>query len=138
MEDDQLFSREINQTEVPKVLLLLKESLPKGFTYPPEFLFLVDSRIVFFPPWQLLFEKWTHVRYIGLRERYPHRQLVPFARRFNSDDVACWEGGNNQQVVIVHDHASSGWEDRGERYPSFWSWFKATIDEMIEFELSGR
>jgi len=127
-----------DQTDVPKVVPLDAELLPDGFEYPPEYLFLVDSRMVFFPPWQLLFDKWVKVSHEGLRKRYPNRSLVPFARRFNSDDVACWENGNNQEVVVVHDHASDGWEDRGERYPDFWSWFKASVDEMIEFELDDR
>lgn len=129
---------QVEQTEVPKVLLLGKEDLPEGFVYPPEFLFLVDNRMVFFPPWQLLFDKWTKVRFDGMRDRYPGRVLVPFARRFSSDDVACWENGNNTEVIVVHDHASSGWEDRGERYPDFWSWYRATVEEMIEFELDDR
>src|SRR6476620_2816638 len=111
-----------DQQDVPKVMMLPEAELPKGFVYPPEFLFLVDSRIVFFPPWQLLFEDWVNVRFDGLRKRFPDRQLIPFARRFHTDDVACWEGNDNQRVVIVHDFASAGWEDRGERYPDFWSW----------------
>src|SRR5262249_47253527 len=101
-------------------------------------LFLVDHRIVFFPPWQLLFGEWVKIRADGMRKRYPNRQLVPFARRFSSDDVACWEGPNNETVVVVHDFASQGWEDRKERFPSFWSWYRAAVDEMIAFEWSGR
>jgi hypothetical protein len=64
--------------------------------------------------------------------------LVPFARRFNTDDIACWEGTDNQSVVIVHDFTSVGWEDRGERYADFWSWYRAAVDEMIEFEKEQR
>lgn len=138
MEDVQLSGIQPSQTDVPKILLLPDKSLPKGFKFPAEFLFLVDCRIVYFPPWQLLSEKWTQFHYDGLRGRYPKRRLVPFARRLSSDDIACWEDGNNQQVVVVHDHASAGWEDRGERYPSFWSWFKSAVDEMIESEFGDR
>lgn len=127
-----------DQQEVPKVNLLPTNLLPTGFVYPPEFLFLVDSRIVFFPPWQLLFEDWAKTRAEGLRKRYPNRQLVPFARRFNTDDVACWEGDDNQNVIVVHDFASAGWEDRNERYDSFWGWYRSAIHEMIEFELNDR
>ena len=127
-----------DQQDVPKVMLLPEKQLPRGFVYPPEFLFLVDSRIVFFPPWQLLFGDWVKVRFEGLRQRYPNRQLVPFARRFNTDDVACWEGRDNQCVVVVHDFASAGWEDRDERYPDFWSWYRATVDEMIDLEREER
>lgn len=127
-----------DQQDVPKVSLLLPEELPEGFVYPPEFLFLVDNRIVFFPPWQLLFGEWVKTRANGLSKRYPNRQLVPFARRFTSDDVACWEECDNESVVVVHDFASQGWEDRKERYPSFWNWYRAAVDEMIEFERDDR
>lgn len=129
---------QIDQIEVPRIPLLEEAELPQGFTYPPEYLFMVDSRMVFFPPWQLIFDKWVKVSYDGLRERYPNRVLVPFARRFNTDDIACWEDCNNREVVVVHDHASSGWEDRGERYPDFWSWYKAAVEELIDFELDDR
>lgn len=127
-----------DQQEVPVVVLLSENELPDGFVYPPEFLFLVDSRIVFFPPWQLLFGDWTRTRFEGMRVRYPDRKLVPFARRFNCDDVACWEGSDNRGIVVVHDFASRGWEDRSERYPDFWSWYRAAVDEMIEFERDDR
>ena len=126
------------QQDVPKVLLLLPEDLPAGFMYPPEFLFLVGNRLVFFPPWQLLFGEWVKVRFDGLKKRYPNRQLVPFARRFNSDDVACWEGSDKDTVVIVHDFASTGWEDQNETYPGFWDWYRAAINEMINFEKEDR
>ena len=92
----------------------------------------------FFPPWQLLFGEWVKVRADGLRKRYPNRRLVPFARRFTSDDVACWEGSDNESVVVVHDFASKGWEDRKERYSGFWEWYRAAMDEMIEFEREDR
>lgn len=129
---------EPEQIEVPKVLLIPESQLPDGFSYPQEFLFLVETRIVFFHPWQLLFGDRTKLRFVGLRKRYPNRLLVPFARRFNSDDVACWEGVDNQKVVVVHDFASPGWEDRGEQYASFWEWYRAAVEEMIEFEFYDR
>ena len=61
------------------------------------------------------------------------RDLVPFARRGDCDDVACFEVGKGEQVFIVHDFASSGYEQR-EIYANVWEWLKDVIDVMIEFE----
>ncbi|MNC72767.1 hypothetical protein D3C75_1238670 [compost metagenome] len=69
----------------------------------------------------------------GLQIRYPDRRLIPFARRDTNDDIACFEVSKSKEVQIIHDFASSGYEQR-RSYPTFWHWFKEAIDEMIEFE----
>ena len=113
---------------------LLKENeLPDWFSYPDEFLRTVESEIFTVEPWQLLEGEWLRVRYGGLKERYPNRDLVPFFRCMANDDVACWEKGKPGKVVIVHDFASPGWEDSGE-FNTFWDWFRFVIDEFINNE----
>lgn len=71
-------------------------------------------------------------RFIGLRERYRERSLVPFAVRQDNDDVACWDtiAGN---VTIVHVFASPGYEQRSE-FGDFYAWFRQAIEDFIEFE----
>lgn len=64
---------------------------------------------------------------------YPERALVPFARRQDNDDVACWEAGQGEQVFIVHDYASPGWERRGV-YPNFYVWLRQAVEDMIEYD----
>ncbi|MGB7845999.1 MAG: hypothetical protein WBL63_10315 [Candidatus Acidiferrum sp.] len=49
-------------------------------------------------------------RMVGLKERYGHRELVPFALRLDCDDVACWVQKSMPQVVIIRDFANIGWE----------------------------
>lgn len=66
-----------------------------------------------------------------MSERYPNRKLIPFAKRTDNDDVACFEIENPGKVEIIHDFAEPGWEQRVE-YPDFWNWFKSAIDEFIE------
>ena len=101
-------------------------SLPSGYNR------LLEQGIVRFEPWELLVGTALVERLEGLKRRYPERELLPYARRTDCDDVACVEGGGTK-VVIVHDFSSSGFERRGV-FPDFWSWFRAAIDEMIEFD----
>lgn len=106
---------------------------PEWFNYPPEFLRLIDQGIVVFLPWKLLLDKEFSDRLKGLAERYPKRKLVPFARRIDCDDIACWERNEGEKVFIIHDFASPGYEAR-DIHPDFWSWFRSAIEDMMEFE----
>ena len=106
---------------------------PDWFEYPAEYRRLVDQGISCFEPWCLLHGEALTEKLDGLAQRYPDRQLMPFARRTDNDDVACWERDMGQKIVIVHDFATPGWESRGT-HPDFWSWFRQAIDDMIEFE----
>jgi len=56
----------------------------------------------------------------------------PFARRQDCDDIACVVEG--QQVVIIHDFASQGWEKR-KQFVDFTAWFRAAVEDFIEFNL---
>ena len=69
----------------------------------------------------------------GLIQRYPDRRLIPFARRGDNDDIACFEVNKGEQVMIIHDFASIGYEQR-ECFDTFWEWFRYAIELMIEFE----
>ncbi|WP_427891562.1 hypothetical protein ACQHIV_03440 [Kribbella sp. GL6] len=73
-----------------------------------------------------------HARYNGLAARYPGRQLVPFARRQDNDDVACWHAGA-PEVLIIHDFDTSDRAVR-ETLPSFYDWLRRAVDDLIEFE----
>lgn len=70
----------------------------------------------------------------GLGERFPKRRLVPFARRIDSDDIACWDiAQSDKKVFVIHDYASPGWEQR-EEFPEFNDWFRKAIEDLIEYE----
>lgn len=113
--------------------LIPKEDTPNWFEYPTSFLKIIDNELTNLTPWYILSSELLIWRFEGLKERYPHLSLVPFARRGDNDDVACWEKSNSENVIIIHDFASSGWEKR-ESFEDFWQWFKVAIDDMIEFE----
>jgi hypothetical protein len=104
--------------------------------YPPGYLRIVNQNIVKFSPWYLLDSKLASLRNEGLQTRYPNRHLFAFAARSDNDDIACWESGKPDRVIIVHDFASEGFANRRE-FASFWDWFRAAIEEMIAFEKDG-
>jgi hypothetical protein len=64
---------------------LLTENLPEGFSYPSEFLRIVDLGLVDLEPWWIFDGDLLKIRYEGLRKRFPDRSLVPFARRQDNE-----------------------------------------------------
>jgi len=113
-----------------KDMLMNRNLWPEWFEYPKEFLTIVNQNLLDFDPWVILIGDRLIQRYDGIKTRYPSRELVPFARREDNDDVACWE--RDKGIVIIHDFASPGFE-RGETVMSFWEWFRLMVDDMIEY-----
>lgn len=111
-------------------MILDKSDLPTWFKYPPEFLLLVEQKLFDFDPWIILTEDKLKTRFVGVSRRYPNRDLIPFARREDNDDLACFEKG--KKVVIIHDFASPGFE-KGENSIEFWDWFRMIVEDMIEY-----
>lgn len=112
--------------------LLSVGDLPEGFDYPREFVRVVELGLTNIEPWWIVEGDTLRARYSGLRERYTNRRLVLFAVRQDNDDVACWDADTGK-VVIVHDFASPGYEQRAE-FPDFYSWFRQAIEDLIAFE----
>lgn len=108
--------------------------LPDWFSYPGEYERIKDLNLVNLDPWFMLEGELLEHRIKGMQERYPGEDIVPFARRADNDDVACWakEGGNDK-VYLVHDYSDWGWKNR-KIFNSFWDWFKQSIEDMIEHE----
>tara|TARA_B100001094_G_C18116921_1_gene764564 strand:- start:59 stop:463 length:405 start_codon:yes stop_codon:yes gene_type:complete len=113
--------------------LIDEENMPSWFEYPKDFIRTVNLGLLEFDVWSILDSQMLHKKYIGLKKRYPDRDLIPFAERRENDDCACWERGKGDKVVIIHDYASPGYESR-EEYESFWDWLRVVIEEMIEFD----
>ncbi len=112
--------------------LLNTEIEAEWLSYPKEFRRVVDLNLCDLDPWFILEGERLKIRYLGMRERYPYRHLVPFARREDSDDVACFEKNMASKVVLIHDFASPGYE-QVKIYGDFWEWFREAIEEMIFF-----
>jgi len=103
------------------------------FKFPPSYLKVIELNLVDYEYWYLMNEKQIKTRKEGLEKRFPNRKLIPFARRDNNDDIACFEIGHGEKVFIVHDFASEGYEHRQE-FDTFWSWFISAIKELIGIE----
>lgn len=113
--------------------LLAEADLPPGFIYPHEFRRMVDLGIVDMEPWYVIQGEVLRNALQGLRARYPDSGLVPFARRQDNDDIACWPAPFAGEVLIVHDFASPGWEQRA-RFATFYDWFRQAVEDFIEFD----
>jgi hypothetical protein len=114
--------------------LLSVQDLPAGFWYPASFVRVIELGLTNLEPWHMLEGSRLRERNQGLAQRFPARSLVPFAVRQDNDDVACWDlARSNEEVVVIHDFASPGWEAR-EGYPDFFAWFRRAIEDLIEFE----
>lgn len=64
--------------------------------------------------WEMLQPVLAQKLAVALHGRYPPRKVIPFARREDSDDVACVVVHDPERppgsVVVIHDYASPGWE----------------------------
>ena len=114
-------------------LYLDKNSQPKGFEYPNGYIRLVEQKLVNLTPWRIMDGELLKNKFTGIKKRYPDKNLVPFATRIDNDDVACFDLANENKVLIIHDFANAGWEER-KRFDSIWEWFKQAIDDMIEYD----
>lgn len=106
---------------------------PDWFAYPEPFTRVVEQGLIDLTPWYIIDKHLARARMHSLKERYPDRDLVPFAKRDDNDDVACFERGRGDAVAVIHDFAASGFETKAV-LTSFWDWFRYAIEEMILFE----
>lgn len=116
-----------------EIELLRSNELPAWFTYPPEFLELLQTGVTDIGPWQILQGDWLRVRLSGIKKRFPDRELIPFARRLDDDDIACWDRRQPLSVYVVHDFCAPGWEDRGE-YESFQAWYMTAQEDAKNYD----
>ena len=73
--------------------LLDAKDFYSDFSYPNGILKIIELNLVDFDLWYLMQQEQAILRIKGLKERYPGRKLIPFARRDDSDDIACFEVG---------------------------------------------
>ena len=114
------------------VKLLESSDLDVPMRLPVGLLRLVEQGVVDLAPWHIMPRELARKRMDGLRQRYT-KKYVPFARRQDNDDLACLDPEHQDQIVVIHDFASEGFEMR-RSYESFWDWFRSAIEDMILFE----
>lgn len=110
---------------------------PPAFPPPPALTFLL-ARGLLGPAESSPLRPWYHLgaEAFWLDERWPAAgsdRLSAFARRKDTDDIACFkvEGGEVVAVVVAH-----GWTSRGydvvASYETVWDWLKSVIDDLAE------
>lgn len=104
--------------------------LLNGFQYSDAYEKLLELNLMDFDFWYFFEEKRAVTRLKGLRNRYPDRNIIPFATRDDNDDIACFDKDDPNIVYIIHDFASAGYELR-KTYSSLWDWFQDVINELI-------
>lgn len=102
------------------------------YKYPETYKKITELNLVDFDVWYFIESEQATRRYYDLKERYPNRQLIPFARRDDNDDIACFEVGKGDRVQLIHDFATEGFEQRRE-FQDLWEWLEFAVKEMIEY-----
>lgn len=102
------------------------------FEYPQAYDKLVELNLVNFEIWFIMERRQATAIYNGMKKRYPKRDLIPFAKRANNDDTACFEIGREKSIQIIHDFASEGYEQR-ESYNNIWEWTESAVKTMISY-----
>lgn len=105
--------------------------VPTGYRWLIERGLVGDRAHTALQPWHYLPRE--HV--FDVVERWPDgpstSRLVAFAKRQDSDELACFEVLDEVagRVVVVH-----GWTTKGYRlmrsYDNFWDWLKAVVDDI--------
>jgi hypothetical protein len=104
-----------------------------NFKYPEEYKKVMELDLVNYDNWYMMDKGQIGRRIEGLKKRYPSRKYIPFARRDDCDDIACFEDGMSDKVYIVHDFSSEGYELR-QQYEHFRMWFYEVVQRAIEDE----
>lgn len=122
-----------------KRFLCPEASFANGFKYPQSFLDVIaKDDLIDLDPWWFLceFDGFSQQWLNEIKKQYPERNLIPFAKRSDSDDVACFDGldtSGDPQVFYIHAFASPGWEDHGS-VTNFDIWFDAAKKESALYK----
>jgi hypothetical protein len=104
--------------------------LPKGYQVAK------DLNLVNLRPWHFVSDSEFDGLFEVVNKHYSVRTVIPFARRSDSDDVACFVSRDPEQeagqIIIIHDFASPGYEVVA-RMKNFWDWFRQVVNDMIEW-----
>ncbi len=111
-----------------------------GFEPPRGYFFLLQRGLIGFMgtssrlhPWHYIPKKWGGRAYDRNRPG-PYKgkgDLFPFARRIDTDDIACFEVVNArvERVFSIHGWTADGYEIMAS-YTSFFEWVKSVIDDI--------
>lgn len=102
------------------------------FKYPDELERLISLKLINFDLWYLMTREQSTVIQEQLKRQCSSTELIPFARRGDNEDIACFEVRNNKRVVVLKNCEYLGYRPRQE-FGSIWDWFRDAIETMIAF-----
>jgi len=102
------------------------------FDYPEALERLVALKLINFDLWYLMSKEQSMVILRQMKMNCNRKDLIPFARRGDNEDVACFEIGNNEKVVVLRNCEHLGYRPR-QVFDSVWDWFRDAIEIMIAF-----
>lgn len=115
------------------------DMVPKfGFPTPKGYSWLVEKGLVGFEastslqPWYCLDQASVFVATDKWPKPAHQHPLIAFARRQDTDDIACFEvDGTRIAIVVIHGWTTDGF-DVVVRYADFWLWLKSVIEDIAE------
>jgi hypothetical protein len=109
-------------------------TIPQGYSW------LLQKNLVGFEPFTQM-EPWYYLdntEYFEISSLWPQRELstylVAFARRQDSDEIACFlkDIQETDEVVVIQGWTPDGYEIICT-YRSFWDWVKSVVDDIAEW-----
>jgi hypothetical protein len=119
--------------------LFSDRKLPNNFNFPESYLRATSVEEENLPDisgwfWLTFDHELANFWFDTIKEQFPKRQLIPFAKDNDSDDVACFDASEQMKeplVLIIHTFCDPGWEERGS-YNNFLEW----LDDFKAREIS--
>jgi len=118
----------MNQTQTH---LLTDREKPEWLEYPIQLIELIKSGRSVIIPWHISKVEAVRIGRTHFAQRIG-RDLVMFAYRQDQEDVACFEKGKGEMVMVLHDNCDSPYAHVGS-YLSFSDWLKAAEEESREW-----
>lgn len=113
---------------------LVQSGLPPWFSLPAEYLRLKRQGLFNLDPWLIRDEEWMSTFRKLFMDKYPLSDIVPFARKEDSEEYACWLAGDVAKVHLCDFSSSTDFVPVLASFNSFWDWFREAVDDMIEYE----
>jgi len=102
------------------------------YNYPDALERLVALRLINFDLWYLMNREQSMVIWKQMSLNCDRKGLIPFARRGDNEDIACFEVANNEKVLVLKNCEYLGYRPR-QAFDSVWDWFRDAIELMIAF-----
>lgn len=107
------------------------------FSLPVLYERMIECGMINLEPWALLrgSEQLQRMQHVG--QVFPGWDLIPFARKTDNDEVACWTGGNVVVIDdfdVVRDAGRAAVRRTISEYSSMDEWLVAAVREFIDFD----